>query len=297
MIEMLSNSAWALETRFFNRVSPLVLNCLSYGRDIPQSLIKNQKIEAFDGLINVLPGINMEFDRNIGTTIYLLEDGSRVASIPAKGALTKNGDACSYGSAELTSMIHKADNDPAITAMFGDFDGPGGSVSGIHSFSNAIYNSPKCTVGYVEQTAASAHYWSISQFDQVVANINEYSEVGSIGVLAMMVNETELLKKEGVKVEIMRAEQSKDKARLNSVEEWPEEELQAYQTQLNQIADDFISTVKRGRGNRLQAGEEDIFTGKMYKRDDAGAYGMIDKEGDKAAAIQLAADLAKLKSI
>jgi ClpP class serine protease len=136
----------------------------------------------------------------------------------------------------------------------------------------------------VDGMAASAAYWVASQTSYIVANVNNITEVGSIGTLCMLTNQSEALKKDGMKVQIMRAERSKDKARLNSVEEWPDAQLQLLQEDLNQTNELFIAAVTRGRGARLQT-SEDIFTGKMYKMDQALSMGMIDKIGTLSDAI------------
>lgn len=293
MIELIQG-AWALETRFFNQVSHMVFNLLANGKEIPKSLISDDRIKPFEGKNQITAGITAEFSKSLGTTIYTLDSDIRVASVPVFGTLTKYGGLCSYGSEELSDMINEIDSDKSIDAAFIHANGPGGSVSGITRFADTIYNSEKLNLSFVEETAASAHLWSISQTPYIIMNSNEYSQIGSIGVLTIMVNESEMLKKEGLKIEILRADQSTDKARLNSIEEWREEDIKEQKAQLTAIAEDFIDAFKRGRGDKLQTDiEEDIFTGKMYSTSDAIKYGMADYSDNLVAAIEMAAILSK----
>ncbi len=290
MVELLNVRAWALEAGFFKRTSPHILRAISNGNDLPNYLVSEPEKDITAKLSE---NISYEWDDKAKMRVYNVNDEHKLARISMVGVITKYGDLCSYGSKELAAMIQQANAAKSISGIVLEIDGPGGSVSGTTQLANAIRDSQKPVVAFVDGMAASAHYWIASQADQIVANEEEYTEVGSIGVLCMLVNEMEWLKKEGYEVKIMRAEQSKDKARLNSVEEWPEEEMNQLQLELNQMADDFKANVKKGRGNRLTTGSEDIFTGKMYDIDNAMELGMIDYQGNIIGAIELCADLSK----
>ena len=74
-----------------------------------------------------------------------------------------------------------------------------------------------------------------------------------------------------------------------------EASIKEEQQLLNSIANDFSNAVRRGRGSKLQKSDENIFTGKMYQKDQALSLGMVDHLGSKAEAIILAADHAKYK--
>ena len=293
MLEMFNHGAWCLESRFFNRISPLIFRSLTHGNDLPKSLFETKVEDYPKGRHAYASGIDGEYLN--GQYYYFLKDNSKVLSLPVKGTLTKNGDLCSYGSAQLIKEIDKANRDDDVDAILLDGEGPGGTVDGITAFSDSIYNSEKPIIGFGDRMLASAHYWAFSQTTELVLNDQEYSEVGSIGVLQMLISHTEMLKKEGIKVEIMRAEQSIDKALINSVEEWPEASIKQEQQLLNSIANDFSNAVRRGRGSKLQKSDENIFTGKMYQKDQALSLGMVDHLGSKAEAIILAADYAKYK--
>ena len=266
------------------------------GNELPKSMLTDQEEKVSKEKLSISSEIDMEYDYEVGAYVYETEQGTRMARIPMIGTLTKYGGLCSYGSRHLTDRIHRANLNKKIDGIVLLADGPGGSVSGTTELGNAVKDSEKPVVAFVDEMAASAHYWVVSQASQVVVNSEEYSEVGSIGVLCMLVSEREWLKKEGLEVQIMRAEQSEDKARLNSVEEWPEESIQELQATLNKMADDFINAVKSGRGDRLNTKDENIFTGRMYSAAEAEELGMIDYHGNLAGAVMLCQDLVNAKT-
>ncbi|MEM7163756.1 MAG: S49 family peptidase [Bacteroidota bacterium] len=296
MQEIFTCKAWALETRFFHRISPLVLHRFQNGRDlsmlINNSHLKNAETPSTELVANVVGS----WDRKLGMYVYENEDsGQRIAEVPLIGTLTKYGGMCSYGSMQYKGMINRANASKKIDAIVMVVDGPGGSVAGTTELGNAIHDSEKPIISFVDGMAASAHYWVTSQSDYIVANVEEYSEVGSIGVLCMLMNEKDWLVQEGIKVEIMRADQSVDKALLNSVEEWPQASLDQLQKELNKTAEDFKSAVLRGRGDRLNTSLENIFTGKMYDKETAQELGMIDYQDTLASTVMLAMDIASAR--
>lgn len=295
MIELLQVKSWALEATFFERVAPVVMQSMAMGKSIPPYILTNQD-EKLQLEQEKLSAVQIEWSDAYGGPVYQMEDGRRVARISMIGTLSKYGGLSAYGSKSLAGMISRADAAQDVDAILFVIDGPGGQVAGTTELGLAISQANKPTVAYVDGMAASAHYWVASQADQIVMNTDEYTEVGSIGVLCILINEQEYLAKKGLKLEILRAEQSKDKARLNSMEEPSQEVIGELQQQLNRMADDFISTVKRGRGNRLNVEGDEIFTGKMYGIDDALQLGMADYRGNLLGAIELAADLSKIQS-
>lgn len=291
MIEILSVRAWALETQFFNRMAPILLHRLGAGNDLDMLITR-----AADPVIQAGQSVQVDdflfFSYEDGYH-YQGEDDTIIPRVSLNGTVTKNGGLCSYGTRELGSQMRMNDRKKNVSAHIIEIDSPGGAVDGTPEFASLIAGLSKPVVAYVDNMAASAAYWIASQTSHIVSNSMNYTEVGSIGTLAVMVNEKEYLKKEGLKVEIMRASQSVDKARLNSIEEWPEESLEELQRDLDQINSDFIQAVNTGRNGKLFTMGEDIFTGKMYDKRKALAMGMIDQIGTIEDALIAAKKLAK----
>ncbi|WP_373399703.1 S49 family peptidase [Algoriphagus halophilus] len=300
MIEILSVKAWALETRFFNRMAPIVLRGLSEGRDLTSLITKQDQLdkpEVEAGQVYRV-GTNLHYSSENGYH-YLGDNETAISRTLLKGTVTKDGGACSYGTKKLGEKLRIADENKNVSAHIIEIDSPGGSVDGTPEFASIVAGLSKPVVAFVDSMAASAAYWIASQTSHIVTNPLNYTEVGSIGTLAIMTNEREYLKKEGIKVEIMRATKSVDKARLNTVEEWPEASLEEYQQYLDSINSDFIRAVNKGRNGKLATYGEDIFTGKMYDQKRALALGMIDRIGtleDAIATARLLSRKAKTKT-
>jgi len=200
--------------------------------------------------------------------------------------------------------INKANSKKHIKGAVAIADGPGGSVSGTPQLGSTISESQKPIIAFVDGMAASAHYWTVSQADYIMGNEQEFTEVGSIGVLCGLISYEEALQKEGIKYEIKRAAQSVDKALLNQVEPWPEQSIEELENELNEMDNAFISTVARGRNMEtiqkdgllnIDIGGEIITSGKMYDLDQAMELGMVDYKGRLEDAIMLCADVASTR--
>lgn len=292
MIEILSVRAWALETKFFDRMAPMVLHRLSMGKDLGALL------SPMPSTPQVAAGQVYQVNTNL---FYSEEDGyffqgeenQIISRTSLAGTVTKSGGMCAYGTKQLGSQLLLKDQKKNVAAHLIEIDSPGGAVDGTPEFAGIIAGLKKPVVAYVDNMAASAAYWIASQTDHIVTNSQNYTQVGSIGTLAVLANEREYLKKEGIKVEIIRATASVDKARLNSIEEWPEESLAQLQAELDQINGDFIRAVNTGRNGKLFTMGEDIFTGRMYDQRKALALGMIDQIGTLDDAIAMARTLSR----
>lgn len=86
-----------------------------------------------------------------------------------------------------------------VTAVWLDFNSPGGSVEGIHSLSDYIANYPKPVHAVVHGECASAAYWLACRCASIAATAE--SIVGSVGVYSVVVDNSEELSREGVKVD------------------------------------------------------------------------------------------------
>ena len=285
MIDLLSTKAWMFESRFFAQMSPLVLHRISNGRDISTLITREDTPKVEAGEVERV-GKNLYYSWEDGYFYPGAEEDTIISRTRINGAITKAGGLCSYGTQRLGNMLQMADEKKKVVGHILEIDSPGGAVDGTPELGNIIANLQKPVVAYVDGMMASAAYWLGSQANWIVTNQNNYTEVGSIGTLCMLVNEAGYLKKEGLKVEILRAEQSKDKARLNSIEAWPKANLEELQQDLNQITSDFIATVNKGRNGKLMTIGEDIFTGKMYDQHRALSLGMIDQVGSLEDAIK-----------
>lgn len=111
---------------------------------------------------------------------YELVNG--VAVIPMEGVISRRG----WWGASLHTMqaaLDQALNDPAARAVLFAVSSPGGTVSGVHEFGEAILAARrvKPCAAWVDGMCASAAYWLASATGRIYAGPS--SIVGSIGVI------------------------------------------------------------------------------------------------------------------
>lgn len=306
MTDLLNIRAWAMKEDVFLRLAPLVERRIREGKGLevfrnhasvedsimesPQ-LQDSQRAKPKEGTavaqISVNGRFKVMYDWDLGFPYYEDEEGNRIASISNVGTMMKYG-ICGGGMKATMDKLHRAFNSKSIKGIVMVCDSPGGSVDGTPELAETVRQANKPVVTFVDGLCASAAVWVASQSTHIMLNQYNYTEMGSIGVLSTLLDETGWLSKEGLIVRIMRADQSKDKALLNSLEQWPQSELDQLQKELNDIADDFKNVVLGGRGMKLKAGEENLFTGKMYDMRQCIEYGLADSIGTLPQAIELA---------
>lgn len=285
LLDLLNIKAWAMESRFFERAYPIALELITNGQDL-------SKLKALNPEAAVFPTAKNR-DQNSGFPVFKAANGKNVGVMRIAGGLTKTGDMCSYGSRDYARWIERADASEGIDALVIEMDTPGGSVDGTPELGLAIKETNVPLVVFADNMVASAGIWAASQANKIMANANNYTEIGSIGTLYVHGSYANVIEAGNFpNVKIIRAPQSVDKAKVNSFEELTADQENAIKADLKQITEDFIATVKAGRGDRLNTGEENIFTGKMYPAVEALAMGLIDSIGSRQDAIDRAGELA-----
>lgn len=199
-------------------------------------------------------------------------EGNTIAIVPIIGPLMK-GDYCGmYGTASLRNELARINATESIKTIVFVFSTPGGTVSGTESFAADIKNSPKETIGFIEDVCGSAGYWLASSCQKLYAT-SKTDIVGSIGTMFSIVDRSAYLAEQGIIERQYTADASKDKNLMIKealqgrgkllVEEW-----------LNPLNDVFIANVKANRGAQLN--EKETLTGKTFLADKALELGLID---------------------
>ncbi len=317
MHDVLTSSAWALESKYYNVAKSAILARLEAGLPaLDASEVKPRHYSHMDakgypqmwvsqagelaGLdvkpeghgLNLASGIAQVLAGRSGGASSANTSGSKVAVIPVQGTVQKRGGYCSLGTKDLVASINAANRDPEISAIVLDVDSPGGQVDGTEEFAQAVALSTKPVVAYIDGLGASAAYWIASQASYIYINSASTGYAGSLGVLCMSINQSAFLEKQGVKVEILRSTRAVDKARLNPVEEMSDDVRTSVQADLDQIGETFIAAVQQGRAGKLST-KEDVFTGKVYRGADAKKHGLVDAIGSLQDAVNKAAQLAQ----
>lgn len=210
-----------------------------------------------------------------------------IGLVEISGTMLK-ADNCDDGMDTMTAYLYQCYQNPNITGVLLYCDSGGGQVMGTEAFAKAVADRTKPVVAWVNGTAASACYWVASQADKIIMN-GQTSEVGSIGVMATVMDLIPYWEAQGVKFHTILAEGSEEKNLTYF--ELLKGNYDLVQAELTQIKDLFHSTVKSGRGDKLK--NDSMLKGAMYPTKEAINLGMADAMGTMADAIKEIRTLAK----
>ncbi len=213
--------------------------------------------------------------------------GSGVAVVELHGVIGTQIRANAYArifEAVARSKSHKA--------MLLDIDSPGGSASASEALHRSIERvaENKPVIAYVRGTGASGGYYLCCAASQVYTLPT--SLVGSIGVLYMRPVLEQLLGRAGVEISIFKGGKYKDMTgfwRSPSAEE--SEKLQAL---IDEIYDNFVSAVVKGRSLPEEQVRE-LATGEVITGQRAVEVGLVDHLGDFTDALNAAAEAGRTK--
>lgn len=171
-----------------------------------------------------------------------------IAIIPIQGSLTHNlGRLNPYsgmtGYDGIEAKLNIAMEDADVKGILFDIDSPGGEVSGCFDLSDYIYSlkNTKPIWSISNEFAASAAYAISSATSRII--VPRTAEVGSVGVLTAHVDQSELLKKQGVKVTLIYSGQHKVDG--NPYAELPKSVKKKTQAEIDSIRELFVQTVSR----------------------------------------------------
>ena len=136
----------------------------------------------------------------------------------------------------------------------------------------ALHNKPIYAV--VEESCASAAYYIAAAADRIY--VDKASIVGSIGVLMDGFGFTGLMEKLGVERRLMTA--GVNKGFLDPFSPQTDPQRKHAQAMLDQIHNQFIEVVKKGRGDRLKETPE-MFSGLFWSGQQAVDLGLADSLG------------------
>lgn len=220
-------------------------------------------------------------------------DRCQVRVLSLSGPLLKDDQECGpYGMATYARFVQSAGQNPDIDALVLKIDSPGGQVYGTQSLADAIRGCGKPVVALCDDgLMCSAAYWLGSAASAILAT-HETCEIGSIGVMASWLDESEKMAKEGrVFREVYASQSTKKNADFAAARAGNYGPLQAG---LTAICDQFISAVQANRGARLDtkaATKAGAFAGDTFSASEAIELGLIDGLGTLQDAFALCAQL------
>jgi capsid assembly protease len=210
----------------------------------------------------------------------LLEVQGGIGVISVKGPLTNRDSwfnrlvgVTSYN--EIREAMIYAANKPEISQILLDIDSGGGAVSGVADTSNLIRmvnDKVKPVTAFTDGSMSSAAYWLGSSAGKVYAS--KTAMVGSIGVIATHMEQSEALKKAGIGVTVMRS--GKYKALANGVEPLTEEAKAQMQKHLDGAYKVFVQHVAEARNVSYDLADSQMAQGREFMGDASVSAGLTD---------------------
>ena len=197
------------------------------------------------------------------------------AVIEIKGEIATGGESSAD---QVVTSLRSAFEDKGAKAVVLLINSPGGSPVQAGMINDEIYRlkalHKKPIYAVVEETCASAAYYIAVAADQIY--VDKASIVGSIGVLMDGFGFTGLMEKLGIERRLMTA--GENKGFMDPFSPQTEKHRVFTQGMLNEIHQQFIAVVKKGRGARLKETSE-TFTGLFWSGQQAIELGLADSIG------------------
>ena len=205
--------------------------------------------------------------------------GKHLAVVSVQGMIASDMEA---NADDIISGLEKAFKNPMAEAVILDINSGGGSPVQ----SGAVYRAVKRlksersdlpVYAVIADVGASGAYYIAASADEIYAD--PASIVGSIGVISQNFGYRELLGKLGLDARTFTAGEHKNF--LAGDQPLKPEEVAHMQGLLDNIHQQFIKSVRDGRGSRLKETPE-MFSGLFWTGEQALPLGLIDALGDKS---------------
>ena len=198
-----------------------------------------------------------------------VEDGIGVVAI--EGPILRKPDLFARiffgatGSEDIGAALREAAARDDIKAVFLHIDSPGGTVAGTPELADAVaaLDKKKPVYAFSSGLMCSAAYWVASQARAIYATPS--AQVGSIGVVQAVVDNSAALDKAGIKVEVFSV--GKYKAMGAPGKPLTDDQRELISSNLAEIAGEFHAAVlAKGRAIPPEAMEGQTFSGRQAQR-------------------------------
>jgi protease-4 len=213
-----------------------------------------------------------------------LSFSDKIGVVPIEGTI--------LDSQTITTQLVEFKKDKGIKAVILRINSPGGAVGPTQEIHREVQRTAetKEIVASLGGVAASGGYYIATAAKKIVANPGTIT--GSIGVLMEFVRFEELLRKIGVKLEVIKSGEFKD---IGS----PHRELTAREKELiNTLIEDiqkqFVNAVASGRNLSLEKTNE-IADGRIFSGVRAKELGLVDDLGNFQDAVEIAKNISGIR--
>ena len=204
-----------------------------------------------------------------------LVDGKHTAVVDVTGVIAEGADA---GAEKIIDGLRDAFEDQGTEGVILKINSPGGSPVQAGYVFDEIQRLrgeyPEIPVyAVIADMCASGGYYIAAAADKIYAD--KASIVGSIGVLMDGFGFVGAMEKLGVERRLMTS--GEHKGMLDPFSPRDEAQSAHMEQLLAQIHQQFIDTVKEGRGDRLKGEEGELFSGLFWSGERAVALGLVDE--------------------
>ncbi len=207
-----------------------------------------------------------------------VKTGEHTALVDLSGIISAGADA---GAKKMKEQLRKAFEDKHAKGVILRINSPGGAPVQAAQINEEIYRlreeypeMPFYVV--VSDVCASGGYYVAVAADKIYASAG--SMVGSIGVRLDSFGVVKLMEKLGVESRTITA--GENKALLDPFVEQKPEQRAHLKAMLEDVHQQFIEAVRRGRGDRLKESDE-IFSGLVWTGRQALELGLVDALGNE----------------
>ena len=236
-------------------------------------VLEHALAEYVDGRMTVAFEAGAEIPDSVSTEVV-----DRTAIISIGGTMTKGRSKFggSVSTLDAREHVRAASRNDAVDAVLLRIDSPGGHVSGTAELGADIDRLARMKPTHVfgEDTLASAAYWIASGASRITAN--DMATVGSIGVFAVMMDQSRQFDKRGITVHKLATGDLKGAGVPGTA--ITEEALAEYGGIVQHYGEQFFSRV---RSQRVLTDEnwQQISRGGVFTAPQAKAVGLIDEIG------------------
>ncbi len=211
----------------------------------------------------------------------------KFAGRPKIALLTLEGTI--FRSREVLEILDEYGRDDSIRAVVVRINSPGGGVGAsqeIYSELLRLRARGKKVVSSLGAVAASGGYYIACASDKIFANPGTIT--GSIGVIIEVSNVEELLKKLGMRVDVIKSGAHKDLG--SPVRPLTEADRKILQRLIDDSYEQFVRAVAKGR-RMLPERVQELADGRIISGERAKAEGLVDELGNLKDAIRAAAEM------
>jgi protease IV len=210
----------------------------------------------------------------------VIEPGRHTSLVSLEGVIDADGDASAE---KIMAALQAAFKDKGTQGVILRINSPGGSPVQAGMINDEIYRLREDAMArgrdirvyvVVEEMCASGGYYVAAAADQIF--VNQASLVGSIGVLMDSFGVTGLMNKMGVERRLLTA--GENKGMLDPFSPVNPRHQAYVKSMLNEVHQQFIAVVKKGRGTRLKE-SPDIFSGLFWSGAKSVELGLADGFG------------------